>query len=510
MKKTQTRRTLLLSMLSLLLCVSMLVGSTFAWFTDSVVSANNIIKSGNLDVVLEYKTNWNDAWAEVQPDTKLFADDAKFEPGYTEVVFLRVSNAGSLALKYKLNVDILSETTSTNMAGEEFKLSDYLEVGTYVQDEMSSGANYADLLFPTMFGTREAALSNVTAMSKLTNITLDQNDRPVLPGEDTAQIVVLVLNMPETVGNEANHKTGVAAPKINLGVTLLATQLVHESDSFGPEYDEDAEYPVVVNTAADLKTALADGKNVTLGADVALSNEALAVAAGQDVVIDLGGNTLSAVSTESKASAAINNKGTLTLKNGTVTYEGVGDPSFGYGTNTINNTGKLVIDGATIINTTASGSSVAIDCSAGADLTVNSGVIKSVKNAIRLCPFGSAAIKCTINGGEITGARAIQIHLPSNKPADAPDIDLTVNGGTLSALDTVNGFAVYSYSYGQSFANVDVAIAGGTFNGHVVFGGGSLATQENVTVTGGTFNGELGRYVEDDGTNDGWADIAKP
>ena len=99
---------------------------------------------------------------------------------------------------------------------------------------------------------------------------------------------------------------------------------------------------------------------------------------------------------------------------------------------------------------------------------------------------------------------------PADKPADAPDIDLTVNGGTLSALDTVNGFAVYSYSYGQSFANVDVAIAGGTFNGHVVFGGGSLATHETVTITGGTFNGKLGRYVEDDGTNYGWADIAKP
>ena len=509
MKTKNTKRALLLSVLSLLVCVSMLVGSTFAWFTDSVVSANNIIKSGNLDVVLEYKTNWNDAWAEVKSDTKLFADEAKFEPGYTEVVFLRVSNAGSLALKYQLSVDVLSETTSTNMAGEEFKLSDYLEMGTYVMDEMSSGANYADILFPVMFGTREAALQNVTAMNKLTSFALNQN-APVLPGDQTAQVVALVLNMPETVGNEANHKTGVDAPKINLGVTLLATQLVHENDSFGPDYDEDATYPVVVNTAADLKAALTEGKNVTLGADVALSNEALAVAAGQDVVIDLGGNTLSAVSTESKASAAINNKGTLTLKNGTVTYEGVGDPNFGYGTNTINNSGKLVIDGATIINTTASGSSVAIDCSAGADLTVNSGVIKSVKNAIRLCPFGSAAIKCTINGGEITGARAIQIHLPSNKPADAPDIDLTVNGGTLSALDTVNGFAVYSYSYGQSFANVDVAIAGGTFNGHVVFGGGSLATQENVTVTGGTFNGELGRYVEDDGTNDGWADIAKP
>ena len=56
MKKQNTKRALLLSALSLLLCVCMLVGSTFAWFTDSVTSANNIIKSGNLDVELYYQT----------------------------------------------------------------------------------------------------------------------------------------------------------------------------------------------------------------------------------------------------------------------------------------------------------------------------------------------------------------------------------------------------------------------------------------------------------------------
>ena len=56
MNKKTTRKALVLSLLSLLLCCSMLVGTTFAWFTDSVTSANNIIKSGNLDITLEY---WN-------------------------------------------------------------------------------------------------------------------------------------------------------------------------------------------------------------------------------------------------------------------------------------------------------------------------------------------------------------------------------------------------------------------------------------------------------------------
>ena len=125
-KTKNTKRALFMSTLSLLMCISMFIGSTFAWFTDSVTSANNVIHSGNLDVVLEYKTDWSDEWDPVNENTKLFKDGALYEPGYTEVVYLRVSNAGSLALKYMLSFNIANEEGSTNVYGEEFKLSDYL------------------------------------------------------------------------------------------------------------------------------------------------------------------------------------------------------------------------------------------------------------------------------------------------------------------------------------------------------------------------------------------------
>jgi len=262
------------------------------------------------------------------------------------------------------------------------------------------------------------------------------------------------------------------------------------------------------NTEKELRDILANGGSVSLGKDIELDS-VLEIPAGKAVTINLGGKTLSFSSEEAKASSAITNKGELTLTNGTITYEGVGDPSFGYGTNTVNNSGKLIIDGATIINTTNSGSSVAIDNAAGADLTIKSGVIKSMKNAIRLCPFGNAAINCTVDGGTIEGARGIQIQLPSNKPESAPEINLTINGGTLSSIN--GGLSLYSYSAGQSFENVNVTLNGGTYKNDVAFGGGNAkTTQENVTVTGGTFHGYLGRYVTDDGTNDGWEDIAKP
>ena len=96
-----TKRALLSSAVSLLLCVSMLLGTTFAWFTDSVTSANNIIKYGNLDIELEY---WNGTdWVDVAGKSDILTNTLG-EPGVTEVAYLRVANAGSLVLKYQLGV----------------------------------------------------------------------------------------------------------------------------------------------------------------------------------------------------------------------------------------------------------------------------------------------------------------------------------------------------------------------------------------------------------------------
>ena len=111
-KKT-TRRALLSSMIALLLCVSMLVGTTFAWFTDSVTSASNIIKSGNLDIEMYWAKGTEDPNA----DTTVWTDAStgaifnydKWEPGYTEVRHIKISNEGTLALKYQLHIFALHE-----------------------------------------------------------------------------------------------------------------------------------------------------------------------------------------------------------------------------------------------------------------------------------------------------------------------------------------------------------------------------------------------------------------
>ena len=113
MHNKQTKRALLASVLSLVICAAMLVGTTFAWFTDSVTSGRNTIVAGNLDVELEYATVDGTGaltdWTSVDDATDLFADGL-WEPGYAQVVYLRVSNLGTLALKYQFSINITNET----------------------------------------------------------------------------------------------------------------------------------------------------------------------------------------------------------------------------------------------------------------------------------------------------------------------------------------------------------------------------------------------------------------
>ena len=97
-----TRRSIGTSIIALLLCFAMLLGTTFAWFTDLVVSGNNIVQSGSLDVEMYWSdkllaadsNEWQDA-----DGVPIFTYD-KWEPGYTEVKYVKVKNAGNLALQW--------------------------------------------------------------------------------------------------------------------------------------------------------------------------------------------------------------------------------------------------------------------------------------------------------------------------------------------------------------------------------------------------------------------------
>ncbi len=226
-----TKRAFLASIMALILCFAMLLGTTYAWFTDSVTSGRNIIVSGNLDIELDY---WVDGdWVSVDGKTEIFDREALWEPGYTEVVYLKLSNVGSLALKYQLGINILSETTGTNVYDETFKLSDHIRMGVVENINGENGAYSKDKV-----GRAQAIADAEDAVVISSGYAKDGS---MTAGADDLYLAVVVY-MPESVDNVANHKTGTEAPSIELGINLVATQFTYEEDSFDNTYDENAQY----------------------------------------------------------------------------------------------------------------------------------------------------------------------------------------------------------------------------------------------------------------------------
>ena len=223
-----TKRALLTSVLALVLSLAMLAGSTFAWFTDTASTGVNRIVSGNLDVGLKYWGGAESGWLTAEDSKKLFDENALWEPGYTQIVYLKVKNDGNLALTYAMQITPVHETVGVNVDGEEFKLSDYIKFGWTAFTVDGDGAPVAL--------DREAAQTGVGGGAQLGTTLHRQAAKPLAAGAE--ELVALVAWMPENVGNEANYST--VQPTIELSLKVLATQAAVENDSFNNTYDEDA------------------------------------------------------------------------------------------------------------------------------------------------------------------------------------------------------------------------------------------------------------------------------
>ena len=248
-----TKRALVSSALAILACVAMLIGTTFAWFTDTASTGVNKIQAGNLNIELSYKNNSTGGeFKKADKNTSVFNDEALWEPGYVEYVVLKIRNAGSLALKYKLGINIASEVGSTNVYNNAFNLSDYIRFAVLNDDQSSLDRD---------------ALVAAAADSKLIKegYTAENN---MTAGAD--KVVTLVIWMPTTVGNEANYKEGATAPSIDLGISVVAAQYTHESDSVDNQYDVDASYPVT--TTDELIAALQSKEAIVLGNDITITS----------------------------------------------------------------------------------------------------------------------------------------------------------------------------------------------------------------------------------------------
>lgn len=288
-----TKRALLTSALALLMCVAMLIGATFAWFTDTASTEVNKIQAGNLDLEVQYRTTANGEWKTLDNATDLFgAEGTLFEPGHTRVVELKIKNAGNLALKYKIGMNIISETAGTNKDGKPYKLSNYLKVATTAILACNTGNPTTDAAAAWFdAGVFTKNFSGWNSERNFVNFELEKTDDGVvnqlLPGGEV--IFGMKVYMPESVGNEANAISTEKAASINFGLNVVATQYTVESDSFGTQYDKDATYPAV--NQAELTALLNGGKIVTLGKDIA-PTETITVSGNVKSTLDLDGKTL--------------------------------------------------------------------------------------------------------------------------------------------------------------------------------------------------------------------------
>ena len=225
--KKATKRALLTSIMALVMCVVMLVGTTFAWFTDTASTGVNKIQAGNLDVKLMYSTDMVE-WKEATEQTKLFDDNALWEPGYTQVVYLKVVNAGNLALKYEAGFSKnYTSNRGKNVNGDWYRVDNYLKIGTAETT--------------TKFENREDVWSAIAATEKtLAKDVMLTNDWVTLKAREESKPFAVAIYMPTSVGNEANASRLRPSSVSGLGIEVRATQATVESDSFDNNYDANA------------------------------------------------------------------------------------------------------------------------------------------------------------------------------------------------------------------------------------------------------------------------------
>ncbi len=370
MKTKITRRALFTSVMALVVCVTMLMGTTFAWFTDTATVSVNTIQSGTLDIDL---VDGNGDSIVGNPLEFVKAEgheneEILWEPGCTyNLPAVYVENNGNLAVKYKVVI---------------------------------SGINGADKLNEVIDWTIEYA-DNDTDGGLITGT----DEYFLLPGKTSGAITVSG-HMQETAGNEYQTLTIDGA-----AITVYATQYSYEYDSYGNTYDENADgtpdLPQYsnVNSTAELNEAM---KNAEANDVIVLnsgtyeltenlaSNGTFEVKEGASVVLELNGQSIN-------TNASVNSD-----------EEKINQP-------TILNNGDLTIVGGTIENknATAGNTNVAAVENASGTLTLKDCVLTNES------PTSGGAYAVSVKGGTV---------ILENCTVDGNRGAISVTGGSLTMI----------------------------------------------------------------------------
>ena len=444
--KRATKRALLTSVMALVMCVVMLVGTTFAWFTDTASTGVNKIQAGNLDIELQMKDKegkWVNAEGKILPflvEGKIPADGTQilWEPGCTYFVTqIRVLNKGNLAVKFEYVPEALGVTG---------KLAEVLEFRAKTFDEAG-------------------------------NEDSDINIEPeVLKPGEASPAWSFGYHMDENAGNEYQNATATG-----MCVTVLATQASYEKDSFDDQYDKDAEYPISVTTGDELQAIVS---NATAPVNIVLTNSIttnnFVIPADKDVTLDLNGRTVT-----NAESHTILNKGHLTLtdssadKSGQIISLKGNTAALRNGDNAV-----CVVEGGTISRDGANGNTWHVVENFG-KMTFNGGkvVLKNgngfaITNGWNYFDPGASTTHAVME------INALELDTDSSGIKNCRYGDLTVNDVTV----TSTGFWTLSNDY----------------LGTAVINGGTLTSKSfkavsngaAMTVNGGTFNGTQGFFVQ--------------
>lgn len=464
MKLKSKKSALLMSFTSLLLCFAMLVGSTFAWFTDTASTGVNKIVAGKLDVELLMYDGTKYANISKNPapifgsGTSTVAQnnnlDTLWEPSKTQVAYLAIKNEGNLDLKYQVALNVINPADGKDL----YQVMQY----AIVPDKRGTD--------PVPAWTTGKTVTPGAQIVSGTNTT-DANPAGVKLLHGETHYFALLVHMDENAGNA--YQNG----KVEFNLTVYATQLNSENDSFNNEYDKNAKYDkgdappadaTKVATAADLKNAIAnaeDGSYILLTNDIALTS---ALAVGKAITLDLNGKKLSS---SNKNTIKLNGGANLTVKDtaegGKITNSYSGRAAATtvdlYGANT-----KFTLLNGTVESnqiddfyTLAIGNSKEKACTveiAGGTVSNPSGHVNS--RAIK----ASKDMTVNINGGAVAGGLyGLDLYADSNT---------TITGGSVTA----NAFDGRTDAYGKQY--------GVHMKGEAALTVGSLAVESVPVVQG--------------------------
>jgi len=186
-------------------------GATLAWFSDTD-TVRNEFQVGLLKLDVFYKNDIVTEYTPLEGSSEVFYDKALYEPGYTQVVYLKIENKGDMDFNYKLSVTVNDVTTADGVLGNTIYLPNYLCFGAvFAESEDALKRAVADRLA----ARNQADQQPLSTWSEKSQYTFEANEPP--------HYAALIVYMPEEVGNAANYRGGTA-PQIELGIAVKAQQ----------------------------------------------------------------------------------------------------------------------------------------------------------------------------------------------------------------------------------------------------------------------------------------------